>query len=244
MYWLVMSGNLMDWLVGSVNPKDWLIPKIDCIIYTSLQYNTATEGCVSNDYFRHSRQTSYLIRCMAHPWKLLNNIVSLIYTTVPANSSKLQLSIRFTPNRCLDVRQDLYPTWRDEGSGESIELHRILTPAGTWSRYLWVHSSNHCNDYTTAAHCGVYTQCCTPVCVTHIHVYNAVCTVVHIVFIYVYILCNYVYILYNIIHNYTCMCAYIYFTCTYIHIYVRILYILRVYIYTHVCSYIYFIYLY
>ena len=47
---------------------------------------------------------------------------------------KLQLSIRFTPSRCLDVRQDWYPMYYPEGMKarvspvQSIEPHRILAP--------------------------------------------------------------------------------------------------------------------
>ena len=50
------------------------------------------------------------------------------------HSSKLQLSIRFTPSRCLDVRQDWYPMYYPEGMKarvspvQSIEPHRILAP--------------------------------------------------------------------------------------------------------------------
>ena len=50
------------------------------------------------------------------------------------HSSKLQLSIRFTPSRCLDVRQDWYPMHYPEGTKarvspvQSIEPHRILAP--------------------------------------------------------------------------------------------------------------------
>ena len=48
--------------------------------------------------------------------------------------SKLQLSIRLTPSRCLDVRQDWYPMYYPEGMKarvspvQSIEPHRILAP--------------------------------------------------------------------------------------------------------------------
>ena len=50
------------------------------------------------------------------------------------HSSKLQLSIRFTPSRCLDVRQDWYPMYYPEGMKarvspvQSIEPYRILAP--------------------------------------------------------------------------------------------------------------------
>ena len=53
------------------------------------------------------------------------------------HSSNLQLSFRFTPSRCLDIRQDWYPMYYyPEGMKarvspvQSIEPHRILTP--TW----------------------------------------------------------------------------------------------------------------
>ena len=50
------------------------------------------------------------------------------------HSSKLQLSIRFTPSRCLDVRQDRYSMYYQEGMKarvspvQSIEPHGILAP--------------------------------------------------------------------------------------------------------------------
>ena len=50
------------------------------------------------------------------------------------HSSKLQLSIRFTPSHCLDVQQDWYPMYYPEGMKarvspvQSIEPHRILAP--------------------------------------------------------------------------------------------------------------------
>ena len=52
------------------------------------------------------------------------------------HSSKWQLSIRFTPNRCLDVRQDWcpYAMYYPEGMKarvipmQSIEPHRTLAP--------------------------------------------------------------------------------------------------------------------
>ena len=74
------------------------------------------------------------------------------------HSSKLQLSIRFTPSRCLDVRQDWYPMYYPEGMKarvspvQSIEPHRIFgTHSGLepWTSGSTVQSSNH---YTTAAH--------------------------------------------------------------------------------------------
>ena len=74
------------------------------------------------------------------------------------HSSKLQLSIRFTPIHCLDVRQDWYPMYYPEGMKarvspvQSIEPHRILAPhsglePGT-SGYT-VQSSNHCTPFTS-----------------------------------------------------------------------------------------------
>ena len=69
-------------------------------------------------------------RCPAHPW-----IPLIVIHNCPCEySSKLQLSIRFTPSRCLDVRQDWYPMYYPEGMKarvspvQSIEPHRILTP--------------------------------------------------------------------------------------------------------------------
>ena len=50
------------------------------------------------------------------------------------HNSPLQLYIRFTPSRCLDVRQDWYPVYYPEGMKarvspvQSIEPHRILAP--------------------------------------------------------------------------------------------------------------------
>ena len=56
------------------------------------------------------------------------------------HSSKLQLSIRFTPSRCLDVRQDWYPMYYPEGMKarvipvQSIEPHRIVAPTRDLNR--------------------------------------------------------------------------------------------------------------
>ena len=58
----------------------------------------------------------------------------VIHNSPCKHSSKLQLSIRFTPSRCLDVRQDWYPMYYPEGMKarvspvQSIEPHRILAP--------------------------------------------------------------------------------------------------------------------
>ena len=63
------------------------------------------------------------------------------------HSSKLQLSIRFTPSRWLDVRQDWYPMYyprMDEGSGKPCAVDRACIeywhPLGTWTKNLRVHS--------------------------------------------------------------------------------------------------------
>ena len=57
------------------------------------------------------------------------------YSQCPCeHSSKLQLSIRFTPSRCLDVRQDWYPMYYPEemkarvSPVQSIKPHKILAP--------------------------------------------------------------------------------------------------------------------
>ena len=56
------------------------------------------------------------------------------------HSSKLQLSIRFTPSRCLEVWQDWYPIYYPEGMKarvspvQSIEPHRILAPTRDLNR--------------------------------------------------------------------------------------------------------------
>ena len=69
------------------------------------------------------------------------------------HSSKLQLSIRFTPSRCLDVRQDWYPMYYPKGMKarvspvQSIEPHRILAPTRDLNREPL---------YTTAAHSTTY----------------------------------------------------------------------------------------
>ena len=65
----------------------------------------------------------------------LNAVELIVIHNSPCeHSSKLQLSIRFTPSRCLDVRQDWYPMYYPEGMKarvspvQSIEPHRILAP--------------------------------------------------------------------------------------------------------------------
>ena len=56
------------------------------------------------------------------------------------HSSKLQLSIRFAPSRCLDVQQDWYPMYYPGGMKarvspvQSIEPHRILAPTRDLNR--------------------------------------------------------------------------------------------------------------
>ena len=117
-----------SWTGETISLIDWLIELI-------LHCDTATEECVSNDFFRHSLDDSrHLIwhSCPAHPW--IPNTVELIviHNSPCEHSSRLQLSIRFTPSRCLDVRQNWYPMYYPEGmkarvsSVQSIEPHRIL----------------------------------------------------------------------------------------------------------------------
>ena len=61
-------------------------------------------------------------------------VMTVIHNCPCEHSSKLQLSIRFTPSHCLDVRQDWYPMYYPEGMKawvspvQSIEPHRILAP--------------------------------------------------------------------------------------------------------------------
>ena len=69
------------------------------------------------------------------PSPSLNTVELIVIHNCPCeHSSKLQLSIRFTPSRCLDVRQDWYPMYYPEGMKarvspvQSIEPHRILAP--------------------------------------------------------------------------------------------------------------------
>ena len=77
-------------------------------------------------------QTPYT--CMTQvPSPSLNTVQLLVIHNRPCkHSSKLQLSIRFTPSRCLDVRQDWYPMYYPEGMKapvspvQSIDHHRIL----------------------------------------------------------------------------------------------------------------------
>ena len=80
----------------------------------SSQY--ASGECVLNDFFRHSlddSQTPYLIQVSGPS---LNAVELLVIHNCPRkHSSQLQLSIRFTPSRCLDVRQDWYPMYYPEG---------------------------------------------------------------------------------------------------------------------------------
>ena len=63
--------------------------------------------------------------CPAHPWIPLNAIV--IHNYLCEHSSKLQLTIRFTPSRCLDVRQDWYPMYYPEAmSGSDKPFNAIF----------------------------------------------------------------------------------------------------------------------
>ena len=99
---------------------------------------TATEGCVSNDFFRHSLDGS-LFDIAAQPILEYRELI-VIHNCPCEHSSKLQLSIRFTPSRCLDVRQDWYPMYYPEGMKArvspvpSIEPHRILAPTRDLNR--------------------------------------------------------------------------------------------------------------
>ena len=100
-----------------------------------LHCDTATEGCVSNDFFRHSLDDSPASYLTYLPSPSLNTVELIVIHNSPCeHSSKLQLSIRFTPSRCLDVRQDWYPMYYPEGMKarvspvQSIEPHRILAP--------------------------------------------------------------------------------------------------------------------
>ena len=125
---------------------DWLI---ELIIYC----DTATEGCVSNDFFRHSLDDKLTTRHLIwHSCPSLNTVeLIVIHNRSCEHSSNLQLSIRFTPSRCLDVWQDWYPMYYPEGMKarvspvQSIKPNR-LKPGTSGSTVL---SSNH---YTTAAH--------------------------------------------------------------------------------------------
>ena len=77
--------------------------------------------------------------CPARP--SLNTVELIVIHNCPCeHSSKLQLSIRFTPSRCLDVRQDWYPMYYPEGMKarvspvQSIKPHRILAPTRDLNR--------------------------------------------------------------------------------------------------------------
>ena len=106
------------------------------LIELKLHCDTATEGCVSNDFFRHSLDDSCLASYLTYlPSPSLNTVELIVIHNRPCiHSSKLQLSIRFTPSRCLGVRQDWYPMYYPEGMKarvspvQSIKPHRILAP--------------------------------------------------------------------------------------------------------------------
>ena len=75
------------------------------------------------------------------PSPSLNTVELIVIHNCPCEHSlKLQLSIRFTPSRCLDVRQDWYPMYYPEGMKawvspvQSIEPHRILAPTRDLNR--------------------------------------------------------------------------------------------------------------
>ena len=118
-----------------------------------LHCDTATEGCVSNYFFRHSLDYSPATYLTYLPSPSLNTDELIVIHNSPCeHSSKLQLSIRFTPSRCLDVRQDWYPMYYPEGKKarvspvQSIEPHRILAstrdlnrePLGPQSRVVTI----------------------------------------------------------------------------------------------------------
>ena len=107
------------------------------LIELTLHCDAATEGCVSNDLFRHSLDDSLASYLTQLPSPSLNTVeLIVIHNRSCEYSSKLQLSIRFTPSRCLDVRQDWYPMAMYYPKGmkarvspvQSIEPHRILAP--------------------------------------------------------------------------------------------------------------------
>ena len=91
-----------------------------------------------------SRSNSLLFD-LSYLWLLpspsLNTVEWIVIHNCPCeHSSKLQLSIRFTPSRCLGVRQDWYPMYYPEGMKarvspvQSIEPHRILAPTRDLNR--------------------------------------------------------------------------------------------------------------
>ena len=94
---------------------------------TSLQYSTATEKmCFERLLQAFARwQLDILFDIGAKPILEYRRIGS--YTQLSLQTQfKLQLSIRFTPSRCLDVRQDWYPMYypKDEGSGKPCAVDR------------------------------------------------------------------------------------------------------------------------
>ena len=106
-----------------------------------LHCDTATEGCVSNDFFRHSLDDSPATYLTQLPSPSLNTVELIVIHNCPCeHSSKLQLSIRFTPSRCLDVRQDWYPMYYPKGMKarvspvQSIEPRRRLAPTRDLNR--------------------------------------------------------------------------------------------------------------
>ena len=106
-----------------------------------LHCDTATEGWVSNDFFRHSLDDSQATYFDIAVQPILEYRWIDSYSQQSCeHSSKLQLSIRFTPSRCLDVRQDWYPMYYPEGMKarvspvQSIEPHRILAPTRDLNR--------------------------------------------------------------------------------------------------------------
>ena len=116
-------GNF-DW----IDPYggNWIQQILHCSIVPPLKVK---------DVFRTTSSARHLIwhRCPCGP--SLNTVELIVIHNRPCkHRSKLQLSIQFTPSRCLDVRQDWYPIYYPEGMKaqvspvQLIETHRILAP--------------------------------------------------------------------------------------------------------------------
>ena len=87
------------------NLVSWLIDWTD----TSLRYNH-WRMCFERLLLAFARwQPGILFDIAAQPILEYRWIYSYSQPSLRTYSSKLQLSIRFTPSRCLDVRQDWYP---------------------------------------------------------------------------------------------------------------------------------------
>ena len=131
-YWAVRLGYYRSTIFGYrdiifVSSHNWTV--------SSLQYSTDFEGCVSNNFFRHSLDDSHTSHLTQKSGPSSNTAELIVIHNHPCkHSSKLQLSIRFTPSRCLEVQQDWYQMYYPEGMKarvsplQSIEPHRILAP--------------------------------------------------------------------------------------------------------------------